>query len=154
MAGMSEEIETKYDEEIDINNDKKVWVPKKVLEPTWKIEKDEYISGLQGLFGGILTCISGWLIGYTLRHCNIQRQYNICIVELMLRYVLSIGLIFGYANEYHKQIFKNEEIDSNYWIWIVIFVGCILCNIAYICIIHLIYKPNVRRMRLNDRLKN
>eukprot|EP01084_Bolivina_argentea_P259283 437454_1 len=25
---------------------------------------------LQGLFGGVLTCISGWLIGYTLRPCS------------------------------------------------------------------------------------
>ncbi len=39
------------DNENDIN-DSKIWVTKD-LELRWKIEKDEYISALQGLFGGV-----------------------------------------------------------------------------------------------------
>eukprot|EP00483_Globobulimina_turgida_P009535 UN09554 len=82
---VTEQNEFEFEENLE--KEERVWVPKSDLEPRWGLVYQEYVAIFYGLLGGTLTCVSAWLIGRTLRHCVVIRQYKICMTELMFRYI-------------------------------------------------------------------
>ena len=115
-----------------------VWVLNDQLVPGWGLKYDEYIAFGYGIFGGILTCISGWLIGKSMKYCNDKKQYKWCILEIILRYSFSVALMIIYNLEYENEIFKEEM--SLYWGWNFVFIICLLFIMPYMTLIHFPFK--------------
>ena len=91
-----------------------------------------------GIFGGVLTCISGWLIPKNMKYCDDNKRYKWCMFEIILRYLFSVLLMIIYHLEYENEIYKHQM--SFYSEWNFAFIICVLLIMPYMTLIDFPFK--------------
>lgn len=123
------------------------WIPAD-LTPKWTLAYEEYVAFCYGLFGGTLCVVSGCLIMWSLRSCVAWKQYRLCWCEILLRYLLSVVMVLVYCYEYEDEIKHLKRDCIRYWIWIVIFIACVVMVVPCLIGQHIMFLPRMQRQML------
>jgi len=83
------------------------------------LSRAELSACANGVLGGALQCVSGWLTARSVLHCVSRRQYAYALCEMALRYSASAVLMAMYCYEFAEEIGSFAYAQRVHWMPVV-----------------------------------